>query len=80
MKTLMFFGMVTDDAFPVCRQGGYRYNLTGDFIEDSLCIVPCRKGKMQGFSVYVLSRIASALSRVEKGRCRGFLYMCMNET
>ncbi len=53
MKTLMFFGMVTDDAFPVCRQGGYRYNLTGDFIEDSLCIVPCRKGKMQGFSVYV---------------------------
>lgn len=36
MKTLMFFGMITDDIFPVCRQGGYRYNLTGDFIEDSL--------------------------------------------
>ncbi len=49
----MFFRMITDDALSACMQGGYRYNLTGDFIEDSLCIVPYVKGKMQGFSVYV---------------------------
>ena len=37
----------------VSCQGGYCHNLIGNILEDSLCIVPYVKRKMQGLSVYM---------------------------